>query len=189
MGKGHLAFTIDQGEDMDRYQGIVALSGKNFQDLVQHYFVQSEQITTGIRFAMEQNAEGRWRAGAIMLQRMPEQEAHAGESREDDWRRTMMLLHSCRDEELLDPALPHNDLLFRLFHEEGIRIYNPVTVKDKCRCSSARAENILHMMSAEERREMSIEGKITVTCEFCNRRYDFDAGEVEDQIRHQQSIQ
>src|SRR5688500_11136110 len=95
LGKGHLAFTIDQGTDMDRYQGIVALSGKNFQDLVQHYFAQSEQITTGIRFAMAQNGDGAWRAGAIMLQRMPEQDAHAGESREDDWRRTMTLLHSC----------------------------------------------------------------------------------------------
>jgi molecular chaperone Hsp33 len=188
MGKGHLAFTVDQGEDMERYQGIVTLSGKNFQDLIQHYFSQSEQITTGIRFAMDKTPDGFWRAGAIILQRLPEQKENSGEAEEDDWRRAMTLLHSCTDKELLDPDLPQNDLLFRLFHEEGVRVYDPVPVRDRCRCSQERAENILRMISSAERQDMAIEGKIVVTCEFCNRQYGFDARDLERKIQDGQAV-
>ncbi len=187
MGKGYMAFTVDQGEDTERYQGIVALSGDSFQDLVQHYFAQSEQITTGIRFAMAQNAKGSWRAGAIMLQRLPEDDRDTAEAQEDDWRRAITLLQSCTDNELLSPALPHNDLLFRLFHEEGVRVYDPIPVQDQCRCSRERAENIMHIMSPEERQEMVVEGKIIVTCEFCNRKYELDAREMEEKIQNQKS--
>lgn len=189
MGKGYLAFTVDQGEDMERYQGIVALSGRNFQDLVQHYFAQSEQITTGIRFAMERDARGNWRAGAIMLQRLPEQDSHAGEGQEDDWRRAMILLQSCKDEELLDPMLSHSDLLFRLFHEEGVRVFDSVRIQDRCRCSAERARNILGILPAEDRQEMIVNERIEVTCEFCNRRYDFDAARIEEDIQSQKHVQ
>lgn len=183
LGKGYLAFTVDQGPDTEKYQGIVALSGKTLQDSIQHYFAQSEQITTGLRYLLSRGPDGRWRAGGIMLQRLPEQSgAGRGEAHEDDWRRAMVLLQSCTDAELLDPDLSQNDLLFRLFHEEGIRVFDPVPVRDQCRCSAERAENILRMISSAERAEMTIEGKLVVTCEFCNRAYGFDAEAVEREI-------
>ena len=176
LGQGYLAFTVDQGEDMERYQGIVELTGRNIQESVRHYFSQSEQIATGMRFAMGQDAEGQWRAGGILLQRLPEQAHSTGEALENDWQRVMILLQSCTDEELLDPDLSQNDLLFRLFHEEGIRVYGPLPVRDVCRCSPERAENILRMIAPEERKDMTVEGKLVVTCEFCNRVYTFEAG-------------
>jgi len=182
LGQGHLAFTVDQGEDMEHYQGIVSLTGESLQDSVQHYFAQSEQIATGIRIAVGRTADG-WRAGAIMLQRLPEQQHDIGEAEEDSWRHAMVLLQSCTDEELLNTALSHNDLLFRLFHENGVRVYDPSPVEEGCRCSAERAENILDMMSEDERRDMIVDGKIIVTCEFCNREYRFEGPGLERKIQ------
>jgi molecular chaperone Hsp33 len=177
LGKGYLAFTVDQGADMERYQGIVELTGEHFQESVQHYFAQSEQILTGLRFALGRDAEGLWRAGCIMIQRLPEERGMAaGEAEEDDWRRVMVLLQSCKDEELLDPNLSQNDLLFRLFHEDGIRVQDPLPVHDACRCSAVRAENILRALTPEDRNDMTVDGKLVVKCEFCNRVYDFEPG-------------
>lgn len=182
MGKGYLAFTVDQGQDMERYQGVVALSGKSFADSVQHYFMQSEQITTGIRMAMDRK-DGKWRAGAIMLQQLPEQKSGLeGETGEDAWRTAMVLLESCTDQELLDPNLSQEELLFRLFNEEGVRVYDPQPISEGCRCSYERAENILGMMSPEERLDMTVDGKITVKCEFCSREYAFDPPKVEAKL-------
>lgn len=185
MGAGHLAFTVDQGEDMERYQGIVSLTGGSLQDSVQHYFTQSEQIATGIRIAVGRDAEGQWRAGGIMLQRLPEEGGinNPGESEEDDWRRTMILLQSCKDEELLDANLTQNDLLFRLFHEEGVRVYEPTPVEEGCRCSQERAERIIATMSDEDRYDMTVDDRITVTCEFCSREYIFDETDTEGRIQ------
>jgi molecular chaperone Hsp33 len=173
LGKGHLAFTVDQGEGHERYQGIVSLTGHSLQDSVQHYFTQSEQITTAIRMVVGK-VNGLWRAGAIMLQRLPEQAARIGETEEDDWRRAMILMQSCKDEELLDPALSQNDLLFRLFHEEEVRVFDPDIVEEGCRCSRERAEGIVAMMSPEEKQDMTVDGRIQVKCEFCDREYDFE---------------
>lgn len=185
MGAGHLAFTVDQGADMERYQGIVSLTGGSLQESVQHYFTQSEQIATGIRIAVGRDASGQWRAGGIMLQRLPEEGGinNPGESEEDDWRRTMILLQSCKDEELLDAALSQNDLLFRLFHEEGVRVYEPTRVEEGCRCSQERAERIIATMSDEDRDEMTVDGRITVTCEFCSREYIFDETDTNGNIQ------
>jgi molecular chaperone Hsp33 len=175
MGKGYLAFTVDQGPDTEQYQGIVELTGETLQECVQHYFAQSEQIATGLRMAISRGADGKWRAGAIMLQRLPEQKQSIGEGegQEDDWRRAMILLQSCTDEELVDPTVSQNDLLFRLFHEEEVRVYDPEPIHEGCRCSRERAENIIGMLSPEERDEMTVDGIIQVKCEFCDREYDF----------------
>lgn len=176
LGKGYIAFTVDQGGDTERYQGIVDLAGGSLQDSIQHYFAQSEQITTGTRMAISRDqTDGTWRAGAIMLQQLPEQkDGSDGESREDDWRRAMILLQSCKDNELLDFTLPATDLLYRLFHEDGVRAFDPVLITEQCRCSRARAEKILDIMSPEEKVEMTIDGTITVACEFCSRVYAFE---------------
>ncbi|PCJ02860.1 MAG: molecular chaperone Hsp33 [Alphaproteobacteria bacterium] len=181
LGKGHIAFTVDQGKHTERYQGIVELKGASMVDCVQHYFVQSEQIGTGIKMAVGKR-DGKWRAGAIMLQHMPEDEANmqagAGNLDEDDWRRAMILLDSCTDDEFLTVSLDADQLLMRLFHEEGVRVYEPQDIKKGCRCYSQRVENILYSMSEDDINHMSIKGNIEMTCEFCSRIYTFDTKDI-----------
>ena len=137
LGKGHIAFTVDQGQHTDRYQGIVELYGKTLADCVQHYFRQSEQIDTGLTVAVDRNDQGHWRAGGIMLQRLPEQQPgiapQLSSDAEDGWRRAMVLMASTTADELLAPDLRANDLLFRLFHEDGVRVWPRRT------CASAAA--------------------------------------------------
>ncbi|PCJ99877.1 MAG: molecular chaperone [Zetaproteobacteria bacterium] len=181
LGKGYLVFTVDQGKHTERYQGIVELKGASMVDCVQHYFAQSEQIGTGIKMAVGRR-DGKWRAGAIMLQHMPEDEANIqagfGNLDEDDWRRAMILLDSCTEGEFLDTSLSANDLLMRLFHEEGVRANDPQDVKKGCRCDSERVKNILYSMGEEDVHHMSIDGSIEMVCEFCSRVYAFDAKDI-----------
>lgn len=181
LGKGYIAFTVDQGQHTDRYQGIVELKGSSMVDCVQHYFNQSEQIGTGIKMAVGQR-DNHWRASAIMLQHMPEQQANsaAGQANmdEDDWRRAMILLDSCTEDEFLSPDLDSDELLFRLFHEEGVRVYDRQPIKHGCRCDAQRVENILRAMSDEEIKQMSKDGMIEMTCEFCSRQYQFTEKEA-----------
>ncbi len=177
LGKAHLAFTVDQGKNTERYQGIVELKGKNMSECVQHYFIQSEQIDTGIRMAIGK-FEGKWRAGAIMLQQMPEdhdiKSMDKNNTHEDDWRRAMTLQESCKDKELLSPDLDGDDLLFRLFHDEGVRVYERKELSRGCRCDHKRVEGILQGMSADDIEHMAVEEKIEITCEFCNKTYTFE---------------
>jgi molecular chaperone Hsp33 len=176
LGKGYIAFTVDQGSHAERYQGIVELKGETLVDSIQHYFAQSEQIGTGIVLAVGQGTDGHWQAQGIMLQQMPEERGKSppGQAEEDDWRRAMILLQSCRNDEWLDPALTPHDILRRLFHEEGVRVYAPHPVTKGCRCDRARVESVLKMMSEEDRRDMTVDGKIVMTCEFCNTDFVFD---------------
>jgi molecular chaperone Hsp33 len=192
LGPGYLAFTVDQGSNTERYQGIVELIGATLVDCVQHYFRQSEQLETGIRMAVARGrGEGgpEWRAGALMLQRMPVEggEAAAGSGDEDDdadagdddWRRALMLLATASNAELLDPTLEPNDLLYRLFHEEGVRVFRPRTLKPGCRCSRARVERVLRSLTGEELTSLEEEdGAIVATCEFCNARYRFSRDDI-----------
>ena len=177
LGKGYIAFTVDPKANEERYQGIVELKGSSLVDCVQHYFNQSEQIGTGIKMAVGKRGKI-WRAGGIMLQHMPEAGKNiaggVSNTREDDWRRSMILLDTATEQEMLDPSLPVNDLLFRLFHEEGVRVYTPDHLIAKCRCSEERVENMLVMMQGEEVDYMAKNGKIEVKCEFCSRDYSFD---------------
>lgn len=177
LGKGHMAFTVDQGDNTDRYQGIVELKPESLIASVQHYFTQSEQILTGMVMKVGRSG-GQWRGCGIMVQQMPEDTANYNKDQsnvhEDDWRRTMILLSSVKDEEMLDPVLSANDLLFRLFNEEGVRVHEPQALIHECRCSPARVENVLNSMSDEDIDDMVVDGKITMTCEFCSRDYSFD---------------
>tara|TARA_B100000508_G_C11460102_1_gene278796 strand:- start:793 stop:1770 length:978 start_codon:yes stop_codon:yes gene_type:complete len=187
LGKGYVAFTVDQGERTERYQGIVELKGASLVDCVQHYFAQSEQIETGIRLAVGQR-DGKWRASGIMLQKIPEEGgAQDVEMKsnldEDDWRRAMILLQSCKDEELLDPELSSYDLLIRLFHEEGVRVFDPMTVQKSCRCSLEKIENVLAMMSDDDRKEIVVDDKISMVCEFCSHDYVLDPKEAEARVK------
>jgi molecular chaperone Hsp33 len=176
LGKGHLAYTVDQGQDMERYQGIVALSGATLADCLQHYFLQSEQIQTGLLVASG-NDGGSWRAAGLILQRLPEESAGGAAQAvpdEDAWRRAMMLQASCTEAELLDPGLQVNDLLYRLFHEEGVRVFPRRPLIARCRCARARLEETLRSLPRAEIEDLKIDGEVVVTCEYCNRRYHFD---------------
>jgi molecular chaperone Hsp33 len=182
LGKGYMAFTVDQGENTDRYQGIVELKNSSLLDSVQNYFAQSEQINTGIMMAVGK-VEGHWRACGIMLQKMPEETALYNRdndvSDEDDWRRAMVLLGSVKDEEMLSTTLEAPDLLYRLFHEEGVRVYDPVPLINECRCNMERVRVVLSGMNSEDLEHMTIDGKITMTCEFCSRDYAFDPADIQ----------
>jgi len=185
LGKGYIAFTVDQGKNTERYQGIVELKGSSLIDCVQHYFTQSEQIGTGIKMVAGKR-DDKWRSCAIMLQHMPEDEknmqAGMGNLEEDDWRRSMILMDSCTEDECLDKDLDANELLFRLFHEEGVRVYDRQEVTKGCRCDKQRVENVLFTMSKDDLGYMDKNGIISMTCEFCSKTYQFDTLGVQKAI-------
>jgi molecular chaperone Hsp33 len=180
VGAGYIAFTVDQGEHTDRYQGIVELAGDTLAECARHYFRQSEQLQAGIKLAVGRTGiGGTWRGGGLMLQRVPPEGGYGtiADDVEDGWRRAMVLMSSATAAELTDPLLPPRRLLYRLFHQEGVRVYDTHPLAARCRCSRARIETILRAFPAHELDEMRKERVITVTCEFCNRRYDFDAAD------------
>ncbi|HEX7967408.1 MAG TPA: Hsp33 family molecular chaperone [Stellaceae bacterium] len=184
LGAGYLAFTVDQGEHTERYQGIVELQGATLAECAHHYFRQSEQVEAGLKVAVarmpDESGTPRWRAGSLMIQRLPpEGDAAKRDEAEDGWRRAMILMSSSTSQELVDAALAPEALLFRLFHEDGVRAYRRHDLVARCRCSRERVETVLRMMPAGELAAMQVDGRITVTCQFCSAAYDFDQGEVD----------
>lgn len=181
LGRGHLAFTVDQGPNTERYQGIVELSGGTLADCVHHYFRQSEQLQAGIRLACARtpgpDGAPRWRAGALMLQRLPVADdadpMDADDPADDDWRRSLLMMGSSTQAELVDPAITPDQLLFRLFHEDGVRVYRAHSVHAGCRCSRERVANMLRVLPRDEIAELKVDDAVIVTCEFCSRRYSF----------------
>lgn len=178
LGKGYIAFTVDQGQHMERYQGIVELKGTTLAGCVQHYFDQSEQIKTDIVMAAEESKEHGWRSGGVMIQRMPEEDKGIAKFDEEDWNRAHALLRSTKREEMLDPELHSHRLLHRLFHEEGVRVFTPQPVKKGCRCSRERVETILTQLPEEDREHLVVDGKIVMHCDFCASEYVFTLDDV-----------
>jgi molecular chaperone Hsp33 len=186
LGKGYLAFTIDpQGPDMERYQGIVDLSGATLAEAAHAYFAQSEQLNARIVLAAAHRkmADGRkrWRAGGILLQQLPLQMGGlSAEDRTFAWEKVTALLGTTKSEELTDPALGQNELLFRLFHEDGVRVYETGALQDRCTCSPDKVRGILASFSPDEIADMATpDGLITVTCQFCSDAYSFPADSVQ----------
>jgi len=191
-GAGYLAFTVDQGQDTERYQGIVELTGSTLAECAHHYFRQSEQFQAGLKVAATSHLkpDGRraWRAGALMVQRLPSEGAQGSaeggeveqpldlmaEDAEDAWRRALMLAGSATSAELVDPDLPAWKLVDRLFLAEGVKIYRPSAVEHRCRCSRERVEGVLQSLPEDDLEHLKIDGKIEVRCEFCNRLHLFD---------------
>ncbi len=204
LGKGHLAMTVDQGAYMDRYQGIVALEGGSLEDVAHTYFQQSEQIPTLVRLAVAEvtrRGEHRssWRAGGVLVQFLPPQGGHVmpdlpgdGDfdnpdtadpffTEDDKWTETKALLGTLGDDELADPDLSPERLLFRLYHERGVRVFSPVELEERCTCSAERIEAMLRdNFTAEERQEMVVNGEIEVVCEFCSADYHFKPHEFDE---------
>lgn len=192
LGKGYIAFTVDQGEHAEQYQGIVELKGNTLTECVQHYFTQSEQIDTGIMLAVGQQ-KGVWRSAGLMLQHMPEDggaslRVHSDKSnitnlREDDWHRTMTLLGSITNKELLAEDLNSHLILTRLFHEEGVRVFEPTPLTHQCRCSNEKVENMVLMMPQEDRDDIVVDGEIAMTCEFCSKDYILDPAVINKKVK------
>jgi molecular chaperone Hsp33 len=176
IGSGYIAFTVDQGDHTERYQGIVELAGTTLAECAQHYFRQSEQIQAGIKLSVARAGEnGAWRAGGLMLQRVPPEGGYKviADDVEDGWRRAMVLMSTATPGELVDPDLPPRRLLFRLFHEDGVRVFETHPLEARCRCSRERIIRILRAFPKDDIDEMRQDPVTTVTCEFCNTAYEF----------------
>ena len=183
-GKGYLAITFDQPKADERYQGIVPLEGDSLADAAQSFFGQSEQIPSIVRLAAEKVADGRWRAGGLLFQHLPEGE----EGRErlhtrldhPDWPHVAVLAGSVKPEELTDPGLPLDDLIWRLFHEEAeVRTLAPVALSKGCRCNPDYVKSVIARFPEEERAAMvGDDGFITVDCHFCSTKFPFRLEEV-----------
>ncbi len=179
LGDGYLAMTMDQGADMERYQGIVELTGKNLSDCAIEYFANSEQTPTALRLKADKDpVTGNWRGGGIMVQHLPKGETGTTRNLSDDtseqWARASAFLQSVKDEELLDPSLDIDALLYRLFHEDGVRVFDAVNLKRGCRCSQEKLASVLAKFTNDDLQDMADDGKIEMTCEFCNKAYHFE---------------
>ena len=175
-GQGILAFTIDQLNVDDRYQGIVGLAGESLTHCVESYFRMSEQIDTALLVAAR--LEPQPHAAALMVQRMP-LEGHSPiqttEQRDDDWRRAMVLLRSTRPEEVFDLSLSSEALLYRLYHDDGLVCYEPRPIRAECRCSDDKIRRALQSVPRHELEAIRQEaGVVEVVCEFCRTARRFD---------------
>jgi len=202
LGKGHLAMTIDQGPDMSRYQGLVALAGGSLEDAAHEYFLRSEQIPTRVRLAVGEEWRGgsagprhTWRGGGMLLQFLPkaperarQADLHPGDAPEgllahtvaedDAWVEGQSLIATVEDVELIDPDLSSERLLYRLFHERGVRVFSPLPMRAKCSCSRDAVSSMLASFAPNDRADMVKDGKVVVTCEFCNSMYEFTPHEA-----------
>jgi molecular chaperone Hsp33 len=192
--------TIDQGPDVARYQGIVPLEGKDLEHAAHQYFLRSEQIPTCVRLAVAEelrpgDERARWRAGGLLLQFLPQASERAcrpdldpGEvpegieidvPHEDDaWVEGRSLLATVEDIELLDPSVSAEQLLYRLFQERGVRVFRSKHLRAHCSCTRERVDRMLRTFPQDDRDHMVENGKITVTCEFCNSTYVFEPADL-----------
>ncbi len=181
LGSGFLAFTVDQGAEMERHQGIVALSGIKLEDMALHYFEVSEQTHTFLRLACARTSAG-WRASALVLERIagaggvdPEMDAIA---QDESWATALVLAGTIKDRELLDDQLSADHLLWNLFGTEGVAADRPRALNYGCRCSRARLAGILGTFGVDDLEEMEQDGAIVMTCEFCNLDFRFTRDDI-----------
>jgi molecular chaperone Hsp33 len=181
LGSGYLAFTVDQGSDTDRYQGIVSIEGESLADMALHYFRTSEQVQYDVRLAAGHGQDG-WRAAGLILERV------AGEggvnpaldeaAQAESWRTAVTLAATLTDGELLDDQLSPDRLIWRLFGSEGVAIDRPRALAYGCRCSRAKLSGILASFSDIDLDEMAVDGTIVMTCEFCKWDFRFPRDDV-----------
>jgi molecular chaperone Hsp33 len=190
LGEGYLAFTVDQGGEMERYQGIVSIEGPRLADMALHYFRTSEQLQYDVHLAAANLAEG-WRAAALILERVageggidPEMDAAA---QDEAWRTATTLAATLTEAELLDDTLPPERLLWRLFGAEGVAVDRPRALAYGCRCSRAKLSGILESFPDEDLDEMAVGGDIVMTCEFCKYDFRFPRADVRSQSGVQES--
>ncbi|MBA4793011.1 Hsp33 family molecular chaperone [Phenylobacterium sp.] len=173
LGQGVFIMTVDQGPDMDRYQGVTAIEGETLALCAEQYFAQSEQTPTRLRLAVGQADTGeglRWRAGGMLIQNIAEDDTRG--STEEAWTRSQAFFETIGEDELLDPGISGKTLLFRLFHEDGVRVYEDKPLRAFCRCSEERIRGVIASFGEDERADMvEPDGHIHVTCEYCSKEY------------------
>ncbi len=204
LGKGVLAFTIDQGSHTQRYQGIVEMKGDTLSEMAESYFKQSEQIPTSIKLSVAEliakgddgKSEHQWRAGGILIQFLPHASERIGQSdlpggdlpegveehsaEEDDaWTEAKVLVETVSASELTDPQVGSERLLYRLFHERGVRIFDAGEVRDECSCSREHLFGVLSRMEKDELNDTFVDGQIEVVCEFCSTKHVFTQTEFD----------
>lgn len=175
LGAGNLTVTLENEDGSQRYQGVVPLSENRLADALQEYFEKSEQLPT--RLWLQADAHG---ASGMLLQRLPDPKSAAGENAQpadDAWRRVQLIGETLTPEELR--TLTDTQILHRLFNEDDLRVFEPLPVYFRCRCSRERVTAMLQGLGeAETRSVLSERGEVEVRCEFCNRAYSFDAVDV-----------
>ncbi|AYG95308.1 Hsp33 family molecular chaperone [Brevundimonas naejangsanensis] len=180
LGQGVFIMTVDRGADFERTQGVTPIEGESLSLCAEHYFTQSEQVPTKVRLAVGEveTDQGRsWRAGGAMIQVIAGDESRG--STEEVWERTRALFATLGDDELIDPTISPETLLYRLFHEDGVRLEGAKALSAVCRCSKDRIAAVLQSFPAEERAEMvEDDGKIRATCEYCSSVYEIDPEEI-----------
>ena len=182
IGKGYFAILIDQGRDMTPYQGITPIAGASLSDCAEAYFDQSEQLPTRFALSFGQatlpGQSSKWRAGGVMLQHMPQASGTSPREREaiaEDWNRANLLLDTVEDLELIGPLVQPTEVLFRLFHEEEPRVYDPQAVHFGCSCSEDKVRQSLSIYSATDISTMTTDaGTVTADCQFCGAHYIMD---------------
>lgn len=205
LGKGTLAMTLEGASGSARYQGIVPLDSTDLQEAAHTYFRQSEQIPTSVRLAVaeiQRREDGKirtgWRAGGVIVQflpdaleRMRQPDLPGGDPpagvpvpkdtvvEDDAWREARAYVETIEDDELLDPQVPVERLLYRLFHLRGVRVFRPMPIRSQCSCSRERVTGVLATFSPGEIEDSTEDGAITVTCEFCGTKYSFDPKEFQ----------
>ena len=174
LGEGVFIMTADQGPDMERYQGVTPIEGETLALSAEHYFAQSEQTPTRIRLAVGQvqtDGPPSWRAGGMLIQNVAGDDARG--STKDAWETAQALFETLGEDELIDPTVESETLLWRLFHEDGVRLFEGLPLSAVCRCSEERIGVVLGSFTAEERADMvEDDGVIRVTCEYCSRVYE-----------------
>lgn len=187
LGGGHMAFTLDQGPDTERYQGITDLEGATMADCAQNYFRRSEQLDTAVRMANRVPTDtGDAAGGAMILQRVSREGGSDGvagtgganEDAEEAWRRAVIFMSSLTNDELLDATLAPEQVLYRLFHQEDLRVEPRRPLRHACRCSRQRVAMTLRSFPESEIETFKVESVVSVTCEFCKSIYTFDDGEL-----------
>lgn len=180
LGDGTFSMTIDQGPDMDQYQGLASIEGNSLADCAEHFFLQSEQIPTRIKLACGQaqapGGEPGWRGGGMMIQRIAADETRG--NTDDDWETANALFETLSDDELIDPDLSQEKLLYRLFHEGGVRIVDQGSVTALCACSEERLRNTLMSFDKAAMTDMAEDGVIAANCQFCDTEYRFELSDL-----------
>ncbi len=192
LGNGHLAFTVDQGQHSERYQGIIPLEGADLAACITQYFTSSEQIRCAVKTAVGQSPISHsWQASALIVQKMPDVAPISSiilpgtEDAADSWRRVQLLLATCSDEELLGTAVGSELMLYRLFHQEDIRVYEPTHITARCRCSREKILSVIAGASDDDWQAMAENGAVKATCEFCGTEYTFTESDRKYQGRLQ----
>ena len=180
MVSGHITFTLDQGKYSKRYQGIVALEDKSISKSAELYFNNSEQLETKFVVFNNYDSDGSskeklFSSGLIMLQKMPNKTDMDEEENREVWENSLNFLSTLKKEECLSVSLTSRDILFRLFNEVGVTVYDEIVIQDKCRCSKEKVELAIKNLNKDELNEIADEkGNIKVICEFCKMERSFN---------------